>query len=86
MRIRNITDNDIGEVATLMRSLSEEFITHEGSAAAADLFARENDEEGIRSFMRAGMVYYVAEVAGMIAGFIAVRENKHLFHMFVAKD
>jgi hypothetical protein len=44
MHIRNITDNDIAEVATLMRGLSQPFITNEGSAAAADFFTRENDE------------------------------------------
>ncbi len=83
MRIRHITDNDIGEVARLLRALSHDFITNEGSAAAADTFARDNDEAAIRSFIRAGMLYHVAEQDGAIVGFIAVRECKHLFHMFV---
>jgi len=85
MRIRNITDNDIAEVATLMRGLSQEFITNEGSAAAADFFTRENDGAGLRSFIGAGMVYHVAEQDGRIVGFVALRESKHLFHMFVDK-
>lgn len=86
MRIRNITDNDIAEVATLLRGLSQQFITNEGSAAAADFFTRENDEAGLRSFIRAGMVYHVAELDGRIVGFVAIRECKHLFHMFVDKQ
>ncbi len=68
-----------------MRRLSDEFIVHECTPGAAADFARENDELGIRGFVNAGMVYYVAENAGEITGFIAIRENKHVFHMFVDK-
>ncbi len=68
-----------------MRSLSDEFIVHESSPDAAAAFARENDEEGIRAFVRVGMAYYVAEKNGAVAGFIAIRDNKHIFHMFVDK-
>ena len=68
-----------------MRLLSDEFIVNESSPDAAASFSKENDEEGIRAFVRAGMVYYVAETDNRIAGFIALRENKHVFHMFVDK-
>ena len=85
MHIRPINDTDIPAVAVLMRSLSDEFIVHECSPDAAAAFARENDEAGIRAFVGAGMAYYVAEKDGTIAGFIAMRENKHIFHMFVDK-
>lgn len=86
MRIRLITDNDIPAVAALLRTLSEEYILNEGSAAAASSFVRENNEGGLRGFIRAGIVYHVAEQDGKIVGFIAVRAHKHLFHMFVDKQ
>jgi GNAT superfamily N-acetyltransferase len=85
MRIRSIHDNDIAAVARLMHDLSREFITSEGSVAAAASFARENDETGLRGFIGAGIVYHVAEEDGTIVGFIAVRQASHLFHMFVDK-
>lgn len=85
MFIRPIDDADIPAVAKLMRSLSAEFITHEGSVEAAATFARENDEDGLRGFIRAGIAYYVAERDGAVAGFIAVRDRQHLYHMFVAR-
>ena len=86
MLIRPINDNDIAAVAALMRGLSAEFIVNEGSAAAASSFVRENDEAGLRGFIHAGIVYHVAERDGKLLGFIAVREHKHLFHMFVDKQ
>lgn len=85
MQIRPILDKDIPVVARLMRTLSEEFIVHESTAEAAASFVRENDESGILNFIDAGIAYRVAEIDGRVVGFIAIRENRHLFHMFVDK-
>jgi GNAT superfamily N-acetyltransferase len=68
-----------------MRALSDEFIVHECTPDAAAFFANENSEDGIRGFVNAGMAYYVAEKDDGLAGFIALRDNKHVFHMFVDK-
>jgi GNAT superfamily N-acetyltransferase len=84
MLIRPIEENDIPEVARLLNVLSREFIVHESTPEGASTFLRENDEEGIRRYIEMGHVYHVAEIDGEIAGFIAIRERKHLFHMFVA--
>lgn len=85
MRIRPIHDSDIPAVAALMRALSDEYIVHEFSAEAAAVFTKENNEAGIRGYVNAGMAYYVAEKDGAIVGFIALRDNRHVFHMFVDK-
>lgn len=85
MQIRPILDKDIPVVARLMRTLSEEFIVHESTTEAAASFVRENDEAGILNFIDAGIAYRVAEIDGRVVGFIAIRENRHLFHMFVDK-
>jgi GNAT superfamily N-acetyltransferase len=85
MHIRPLHEDDIPAIARLMWSLSEEFIVNDSAPEAAAAFKRENDEDGVRGFLRAGMRYHVAEADGAIAGFIAVRENKHLFHLFVDK-
>ncbi len=68
-----------------MRSLSDEFIVHECTPEAAAFFADENSEDGIRGFVNAGIAYHVAENDERIVGFIALRDNKHVFHMFVDK-
>lgn len=68
-----------------MRLLSNEFIVHDCAPQAAAKFVGENDEQAIRAFVGAGMAYFVAEQHNAIAGFIAIRDNKHLFHMFVDK-
>lgn len=85
MRIRPLHNHDIPAVAALMRALSDEFIVHECTADAAAFFARENDESGICGFVSSGIAYSVAEYDGVIVGFIALRDNSHVFHMFVDK-
>ena len=85
MLIRPIHDRDIAAVARLFRALAVEFIVHESTPEGAANFLRENDEVGLRGFIARGHVYHVAEIDGEIAGFIGVRERRHLFHMFVAK-
>ena len=83
MLIRAIEERDIPIVARLLNVLAREFIVHESTPEGAATFLRENDEEGIRHYIGMGHVYHVAEVDGEIAGFIAIRERSHLFHMFV---
>jgi GNAT superfamily N-acetyltransferase len=85
MLIRPIESTDIPAAARLLRELAREFIVHESSREEACTFLRENDEDGIRAYVAAGHVYHVACVGGELAGFVAVRDGSHLFHLFVAK-
>jgi GNAT superfamily N-acetyltransferase len=83
MTIRPLQEPDIAAVAALMRTLSLAYIVPNSTPEAAAGFLRENDADGIRAYIAAGMVYHVAESDGRIAGFIALRDNRHVFHMFV---
>lgn len=85
MQIRPLEEADIPAVARLLRSLAAEFIVHESPCEGAATFLRENDEQGLRGFVARGYAYHVAEDGGTIAGFIAVRERRHVFHLFVDK-
>jgi ribosomal protein S18 acetylase RimI-like enzyme len=83
MLIRPIEDRDIAQVARLLRALAQEFIVHESTPEGAATFLRENDEDAIRAYIAGGMVYHVAQAGSELAGFIAMRERSHLFHLFV---
>jgi ribosomal protein S18 acetylase RimI-like enzyme len=85
MLIRPLEEADFPEVADLLRVLAREFIVHESTREGAATFLRENDEAGLRGYLALGHVYHVALIDGGIAGFIAMRERGHLFHLFVDK-
>lgn len=83
MLIRPLENRDIAQVARLLRVLAQEFIVHESTPEGAATFLRENNEDAIRAYIARGMVYHVAEAGTELAGFIAMRERSHLFHLFV---
>jgi len=85
MFIRPLEETDYSAAAHLLRAAAMEFIVHESTPEGASTFLRENDEDGLRNYVRGGHVYHVAEIDGVLAGFIGVRANNHLFHLFVDK-
>ncbi|MDN4061195.1 GNAT family N-acetyltransferase [Massilia sp. YIM B02769] len=85
MLIRPLVDTDLPGAARLLRAAASEFIVHESTPEGASTFLRENDEDGLRNYVRSGHVYHVAEIDGTLAGFIGIRANNHLFHLFVDK-
>lgn len=85
MLIRPISHQDIPAVAALLHTLATDFIVHDIARPAAATFLRENSAEGLQCFIDAGIVYHVAEINAAICGFVAVREHKHLFHLFVER-
>jgi len=85
MLIRPLLDSDLPAAARLLREAAIEFIVHESTLEGAATFLRENDADGLRNYVRNGHVYHVAESEGTLAGFIGIRANNHLFHLFVDK-
>ena len=83
MLIRPCEDCDLPAMARLFRASAREFIVHDSPHEGACTFLRENDEDGLRGFVRSGHVYHVVLVGGELAGFIAIRNNDHLYHLFV---
>jgi len=86
MQIRPLIEPDIPAVARLFDAMAMEYIVGESPLDAASKFVRENDEHAVRAFLAAGMRYHVAERDGKIVGFVALREQKHLYHLFVDKQ
>ena len=85
MQIRPLIETDFPAVARLLAVLTDEFIAPESTPEGVAAFKRQHSEDGIRGFVAAGMSYQVAEVDGAVAGFIGVRDSKHVFHLFVDK-
>jgi GNAT superfamily N-acetyltransferase len=84
--IRTLEPPDIEPVAVLLSELAAEFIVHEFDAPGQRRFLSENDAEAIRGLVAKGFRYHVAEGGGKIVGFVGVRDNSHLYHLFVAKS
>jgi len=75
---------DLPIVARLLRELAERYIVPEFVPAARISFLSKNDENAIARFVTDGFRYHIAEIDGEIVGFVGVRDNRHLYHLFVA--
>lgn len=86
MNIRKATKEDSESIASLIKDLAEKFIVSEFSAKGRHQFLSSNDQASIEKFIESGFIYHVAEEAGEIIGVIGIRDNSHLYHLFVAES
>lgn len=85
MTLRPGTPADAEAIAGLIASFQPELTNHPDGAGAEQFFASVSiaAERGYLASPR--YAYIVAEDAGAMLGFIALRDAGHLFHLFVAR-
>lgn len=84
MHIRTGTPEDASALAGLISSF-QALLTLDPSGAGAEQYLASVSEEAERQYLHSHRYnYFVSEVQGDIAGFIAMRDSTHLFHLFVA--
>lgn len=83
--IRPAQPDDYPGLAALLHALAQTFIVPGMPREAATTFLRGNDTAALLAYRERGHLVRVAEVAGELAGFIAIRPPSHLFHLFVAQ-
>ncbi|NLS94528.1 MAG: GNAT family N-acetyltransferase [Planctomycetaceae bacterium] len=83
MRIRQAGIDDAGAISRLVLPLGEKFIADEFSPDGARTLLGSFTQVSIEGYLQAGYRYHVAEEADRIIGVIAVRDNSHIYHLFV---
>jgi predicted N-acetyltransferase YhbS len=86
MRIRLAAPADAEAISTLIRGVSH-FFTLRPDGAGAEAFLETVSADAIRGYLSSSeYVYRVAEEDGALVGVVAIRDNRHLYHLFVAPD
>jgi GNAT superfamily N-acetyltransferase len=84
MQIRIATSADAAPISALIQNLSGPFFLS-SDRAGAEPFLDSINEQAILNYVTSNnFSYLIAEDAGVLAGVVAIRDNKHLFHLFVA--
>jgi len=84
MTIRAATIADAEEISSLIVELSAPFYTS-ATREGAEPFLTSISAEAQRGYITAkNFSYYVAESNARLAGLVVLRDNSHLFHLFVA--
>lgn len=82
--IQRATASDAPAISQLIVSLSRSF-TLNSDGTGAEAFLQTIGPPSIQKLIEApDMAYYKATEAGQLAGVVALRDNAHLYHLFVA--
>ena len=85
MKIRAALLTDSEDISELISGLSAKFITGEFSSAGRAHLLSTMTPQAIEKFIQSGYRYHVAEMDGSLVGVVAVKDDKHLYHLFVAE-
>jgi len=83
IRIADVSDDE--RIAALINPLAEKFILCDFAAAGRVRFLSDHTPAAIAERLRKGFRYRVAICEGELVGVVGVRDNAHLFHLFVAE-
>lgn len=83
LSIRQAVESDVAQIATLIQSVMHLFFA-EASGKGADRFIASTTPDALQKFIkRVDIDYLVGEKDGEFCGCVAIRDNKHLQHLFV---
>lgn len=82
--IRVATPDDSESISKLVSELSVKYIVNEFTRGGADHLLASMSPDAIRKYIDCGYDYHVAEMDGRIIGVVGIKDNRHLFHLFVA--
>lgn len=85
MQIRRATGADAAQISSLIHSLSGTFLlSPDGSGA--EPFLDSITEQAVRGYISASnFSYLVAEIDDELVGVVALRDNTHLYHLFITQ-
>ncbi len=84
--IREANPGDIPNISRLISDLATRYIAHEFSPEGAQQLLASLEERAIEGYFQLGYRYHVAEAEGAMAGVVGTRDNRHLYHLFVADE
>lgn len=84
MDIRTANPKDAKAISTLICSVSHYFTLHP-EGVGAEAFLETISEKAIEGYINAANFHYLVGFKdGALAGVVAIRDNKHLYHLFVS--
>jgi ribosomal protein S18 acetylase RimI-like enzyme len=86
LRIREALVSDAASISSLVRALSQRYIALEFSARGRENLLGTMTPEAIAEKIASGYRYHVAEDAGHLVATVGMRDNRHLYHLFVAES
>ena len=84
--IRVATSDDAESISDLVSELSRKLIAHEFTAEGETALMASMSPAAIDKYIDTGYQYHIAEINDRIVGVVAIRDNSHIYQLFVAED
>ncbi len=84
MQLRPAKASDINAISKLLTALCTKYILPDCTAEGGKLLLASMTPDLIKKYFDAGYQYHVADVDGIVVGVVGIKENIHLYHLFVA--
>lgn len=86
MDIRRAALSDSASISKLVSRLTRKYIAHEFSQSGTAALLESMQPEAIEKYLQSGYEYHVAEIEGLLVGVAGMRDNSHLYHLFVDEE
>jgi len=83
LEIRRASADDAASISNLVSKLSEKYIIQEFNAGGAEYLLASMEPDAIKKYIDSGFKYHVAEIDKRVVGVVGIRDNSHLYHLFV---
>jgi GNAT superfamily N-acetyltransferase len=84
MLIRRATIDDASDISGLIRPLAEKYIAGDFSPEGAQHLLASMEPDAIERYLESLFAYHVALAGEQLAGVVGIRDNRHVYHLFVA--
>ncbi|WP_017221467.1 GNAT family N-acetyltransferase [Moritella dasanensis] len=84
MILRKATVNDIDGISQLISTLVIQYIFPTCSKEGGQLILNSMTPNNILAYLKAGYEYHVAEINAELVGVVGIKNNSHLYHLFIA--
>ncbi|MCJ8339368.1 MAG: GNAT family N-acetyltransferase [Pseudomonadales bacterium] len=84
MEIRTAIYTDAEEISQLIEPLVTKYILPSCSVQGAEILLKSMRRQSIESYFKSGYQYWLGEVDNRLMAVIGIKENSHLYHLFVA--
>jgi len=85
LEIRAATSRDAESISKLVCQLSATFIVNEFTSEGREILLNSMTPAAIEKYIQSGFRYHVAKLENQIVGVVGVKDNNHLYHLFVAE-
>ncbi len=86
IEIRRALAQDSGDISQLISRNAKSLLNDDFESDGLDFFLSTVSQQAIADYMDQGFIYLVAQENREIVGVAAIKDHRHLFHLFVDKS